>query len=684
MKKLTIFMFSLLVASFAAEAQQDRSMKAPGWDPKPQMHAVPPAYFNEHAVMLFQSETRDYKYEGKDVTLYSTEHTLIKVLDRTGIESFNQIPVPFKDGQTRVDSIKARTILPDGTTRDLKYEMLYVGGQSLFFALDGVEKNAEIEILVKYKSISSYFGTIHFQHRMPVLNTYFELNYPKEMTFNTKGYHGFPSGTEQIVGGHKQVKIAVANIPALQDQQQSFYDLYLMRLDYAIDHYTSRGGYETGESFTWDKFAQRLYNRFYNLGKDDNAAVGKYLTSLGIHGGETEAEKIKMIEDGIKTGIVEYSMMLGRTRDNNNLDSIITRKSATSEGMVRLFCACLRVAGINHELGMTTNREEHLLDEKFVNWSPLEDYVIYFPRQNKYLAPNHPFLRYPEIPHTMIANKGIFCKTNPETGFAIGSEVASSGAIIRKIPAPAASYSRIDQNIGITFNDDLEPEAEVTYSYTGYGAADLRTTLAEANAEGKKKIIENHILLADKREKIVKYSTVNEAFNSVYTKKPLEIKATVRVPQLMDKAGTKYMFRIGDVIGNQTNMYDTHQERILPVDIDYPNTQTRVITVNLPAGTKILNPEALRIHAAHEDRDNGNVTSYFNSDYTLVGNKLTVTVTEAYNQLHYTVYEYPNYKKVVNAAADFNKVSIVLEQTKTNRPVKKAKVAAVNTPTKHA
>ncbi len=677
-------MLSLLVASFAAKAQQESVPKFQDWDPKPKMHAIPPEYFNEHAVIIFDGQKREYKFEGNDITLYSTMHTLIKVLDRRGIEEFNIIPVPFRYNHTRIDSIRARTILPDGTTRDIKYEMLYVGGQSLFFALDGVEKNAEIEIMVKYKSLSSYFGSVHFQHTIPVLNTYFELDYPKEMTFNTKGYHGFPSGTEQIVGGHKQVKIYVPNIPALEKQPQSFYDLYLMRLDYAIDHYTSRGGYQAREPFTWDKFAQNLYRDYYSFTKKDTAVVSKFLTSIGIRGGESSLEKIKMIEDGIKSTIVQYNYLY--ENDYNNLDSVISKKSGTVNGITKLFCACFRVAGINHELGMVSDRSEHLLDAKFVNWDPLDYFIFYFPGHNSFLTPNNTYLRYPEVAHDNINNKAVFCRTNPESMFNIGKDVIAPEAIIRMVSAPAASYTKNNLNASITFNEDFEPEAEATYSYTGYSAADLRISLAEANGENKKKLIEKQIQLADQPEKIVKYNTVNEAFNSVYAGKPLEIRATVRVPQLMDKAGSKYMFRIGEVIGSQINMYDAHHERILPVDLEYPHSESRTITVNLPAGCKVQNADALRMHAEHNDLDNGNVTAYFNSDYKITGNKLVVTINEWYSRLHYPVAEYEAYRKVVNAAADFNNVSLVLEPAKAKNTVKKpkAKVAAVKTPAKHA
>jgi hypothetical protein len=54
----------------------------------------------------------------------------------------------------------------------------------------------------------------------------------------------------------------------------------------------------------------------------------------------------------------------------------------------------------------------------------------------------------------------------------------------------------------------------------------------------------------------------------------------------------------------------------------------------------------------------------FVSNYTLEGQTLTVTINEYYKQLYAPLERYEDYRKVVNAAADFNKVTLVLEKKK--------------------
>ena len=58
----------------------------------------------------------------------------------------------------------------------------------------------------------------------------------------------------------------------------------------------------------------------------------------------------------------------------------------------------------------------------------------------------------------------------------------------------------------------------------------------------------------------------------------------------------------------------------------------------------------------------GKVTCKFQSDYKVDGNKVTVSIEEYYSQLHYSLAEFNAYKNVINAAADFNKVTILLQK----------------------
>lgn len=52
----------------------------------------------------------------------------------------------------------------------------------------------------------------------------------------------------------------------------------------------------------------------------------------------------------------------------------------------------------------------------------------------------------------------------------------------------------------------------------------------------------------------------------------------------------------------------------------------------------------------------------FVSGFTKEGNNVNIHVREEYRNLYYPVSQYEDFKKIINAAADFNKIVLVLEK----------------------
>ena len=104
------------------------------------------------------------------------------------------------------------------------------------------------------------------------------------------------------------------------------------------------------------------------------------------------------------------------------------------------------------------------------------------------------------------------------------------------------------------------------------------------------------------------------------------------------------------------------KERKLPIDLAFPHSLDRQITVRIPQGYKVTNPEAVRFDVVHRPQD-GTRSMGFVSDYKMEGDAMVITITEYYNLLHYPKSEIGNFRKVINAAADFNKVVLVLEKS---------------------
>jgi hypothetical protein len=234
---------------------------------------------------------------------------------------------------------------------------------------------------------------------------------------------------------------------------------------------------------------------------------------------------------------------------------------------------------------------------------------------------------------------------------------------IRTINPLPASESQNNTTAEISFTKDMEATAEVTYSWTGYNATDIRASISAWPRDKMKDLVKKLLPLADAQEDIVNYKILHETFDNAYTNKPLELTATIKTPQLTEQAGKDYLFKLGALIQDQAELY-TEEDRKTPVDLGYPSMSVRRITVNIPKGYKIMNPNAIKMHADYVDEKMKPVLS-FNADYSIVtdkknGDKLIVTVTESYTQIHYSVADYQRFRKIFNTSADFNKVTLLL------------------------
>ena len=99
------------------------------------------------------------------------------------------------------------------------------------------------------------------------------------------------------------------------------------------------------------------------------------------------------------------------------------------------------------------------------------------------------------------------------------------------------------------------------------------------------------------------------------------------------------------------------KKRQLPVLIQYPHALDRVIVFTIPKGYQVKNPEDLNMHVTDAGETMGFISSYTSKDA-----ELTVTLHEFYKQIAYPLYKFEDFRKVVNASADFNKIVLVLEK----------------------
>ena len=106
-------------------------------------------------------------------------------------------------------------------------------------------------------------------------------------------------------------------------------------------------------------------------------------------------------------------------------------------------------------------------------------------------------------------------------------------------------------------------------------------------------------------------------------------------------------------------MYQEKPRR-LPVELPFPHTLNRTIVLHIPEGYIVKNPDDLNMNVVH--KQNNIITMGFVSSYTLNDNTITITINETYHEISYPLSQFEEFKKIINASADFNKVTLVLEK----------------------
>jgi hypothetical protein len=138
-----------------------------------------------------------------------------------------------------------------------------------------------------------------------------------------------------------------------------------------------------------------------------------------------------------------------------------------------------------------------------------------------------------------------------------------------------------------------------------------------------------------------------------------EINVDFNSSHFLEKAGPRILFKAGELIGPQVEMY-RDDKRVNEVENEFNRGYDRIIRIQIPSGYTIKNPQDLKIDITYKDKDK--TPFLFQSDYAIKDNILEISIKEYYKEIFAPLARYEDFRKVINASADFNKVTLVLEK----------------------
>lgn len=604
-------------------------------------------------LVLKQHSRYEYVVEDNQFLTYVTFHRIIRVNNTEAIQKHNRIVISMYNTIDLTD-LKARVINKDGkpvyfdksNLKELKEEA--TGNAYRIFAMEGVELGSEIEYFFVRKMGPNLFETVFLQSDALTRNSSFLLSCPAHLKFDFRSYNGYPAVNEEKKSDRNVYTAGMDNVPAIREEPFSFSAANRMRIEFKIAYNTA---HSSTRMYTWEEAARTFHKLLSDVSKNDEKAIEKFIKTLNDDPSKDQAYRIKNIERKIKTG-VRVDKESG-DKSLSELELILKNKIASNQGITKLFFNVFNKTGIPCNPVITCSREKVRFDGDFDTWSYLDDYLLYFPDTKGFLAPYVFETRYPMVPPEYTAQKGLFLEP-----FSVGN-VNSALSSIREIPAADYRWNLDNLEIDVTFDEDMsENRIRQKREFGGYNAAFFIPYYDLMTDDQRGKMVEE-IVKQTAPDAIIKSSEAktlpgNEVDNFL-------IDTDFTSAHFLEKAGPRILFKAGELIGPQVEMYSDN-ERTAMVENDYNRGYYRVIRIKIPDGYLVKNPGDLKMDVTYKE---GDKTPYlFQSDYTLKENVLAIVIHEYYKEIFAPLSRYEDFRKVINAAADFNKVTLVFEKKK--------------------
>lgn len=625
------------------------------WEDSPSIHELTEEEAKESEVYIKLSIATEIFYSDNNSAIeYYMRHVIIHVNDADAVDKHNKVYMPgsFADPNLYTIIEKARVIKPDGKTieldqNDILEETNEEEDQSYrYFALEGVEVGDEIEYFYIYPRSPSLYGNIYrMQSDVFKREATLTIVTPANLENAFVSLNGFPEMTADSTYDINYYSATAKNLAALSEDE-SFAAYNASRA--GVAYYLYKNHYN-GKTFDFYSTMSNFLGRTFAEIDPKKSGVIKLIKSMDIGESWSDEDKIIYVENYIKKNFIYIKEGVEGLGD---LKNVVKKKYGNDLGFTQLYGTIFNELGIDYEVVYTCDRNDLEFLEDFKCQLFVQEALFYFPDTKKYMAPVGLNTRYGFPPAQYTNTKGLFTRF-----MTIGGNMAGIGKV-KYIDAVPAEETVDEFTITLDFDELPNTHSHFERNLTGYDALQYQTFYALLDGESQEEINDILVKYIDEDMEVKEVKVMNTK-DSDFGKKPLRVEADFVSEIFVTKAGNNYLVNVGKMIGPQSNLYQ-EGERQMAVSNHFNRAYKRTLVINVPEGYELANLENLEVDITF-DKD-GEKDMGFTAEYTLEGNVLTVYVEEYYNTIDYPISEYENFETQINAAADFNKVAILLKK----------------------
>jgi len=648
MKPINSFILFLFITS-TSFAQTVPFFKSYNWELNPK-YTIESS--DKDMIAIKDKVVTEFIFENQNLIEYYLEHKILWLNSDDRIEEYTKVYLPSANDASQV-VINVRIIKKTGEiivldkSRILGSENEKTGIKFNYFSIDAIEKGSIIEYYYVAKRRPKLQGAmVDIESDYDKQTVEFDLYAPSNLSFSFKSFN-LETTVKKIENITEKThwKFSAKDVKAVNNEDKAPYNASIGFIMYKLHENTANNAIIT----SYYNVAQNLFDFYYSTYSElEKKLIHKFAKNFKFDEDLKDENKARIIDLFIKENIYISE------NDSENLTNVLKTKTANETGVIKLYIALFEKFNVTHEMVLTSNRLLLKFDKDFEATNFLQEFLFYFPASKKYLSPSKFGTRFGFPPPYFMNNFGLFI-----TGYDINGKrkAFSEVKFIEGIPA---SLSSDEMLIEVNFNtkDLTKNTIALERKLNGYYAMNLHPFMNLIQPNRINEVIDQYFVQnSDKNAKVLKREFINED-PSLFGVKPFVVKFDISSEYFVEKTGDKYLFKLGDLIGPQMEMQQ-EKKRILPLEAEFNRSYYRTIKIHIPEGYQISNLEDIIIKNSYATKDKE--LFIFDSYYTLEGDVLTVTADEHYRETFVAPEIFEAYRTVINSAADFNKVTLILE-----------------------
>ncbi len=642
--KQAVLSFLLLIVFHSWS--QTYNYKTYDWDQEPAKVDLTAEEKKEPAIII--EETRNMEYimnAANEMERYLFVHRTVYVNEEKAVEDYNKVYLSISNPDNLI-TFKARTINPDRKIAEMfKGNLISTtedGNKYMKLAVEGLQKGGILEYFYVQKVSVSYYGTEYVQSKVRKRKVDLSITSAKHLLFYAKTYNGLPEAKDTIINKKHVLSLIAENIPAIDSEPYSAVNAAMGRMEYKYKYNSDK---EDNSVFNLTQAGIRYYKGFYT-NNAESKKVKKIIADLNLKS-LGEEEKIQTVENYIKTQI---NLITGG--EAINLDEVLEKKYGTVDDICKVYLNFYKQLQVKCDLVICSERSDRKFDPDFDGWNFFDDFLIYFPTYKKFICPSKYVYRYGLTPYEYLDNYALFMKE-----VTLG-DIKSATTAMKKIEVKDATDHYDNSLYTISFKTNFEPSIHITRALYGYAAQNIRPYYFYQTEAEQKNMIDQFAKQGEEKAKIMNLQVRNFDLTNNDATKEFIVDYDITSPSFMANTGETFLLNIGLLIGKQSEMY-FEKERKLEIDVNNPHRYERTFNIQIPLGYKISNLEALNKNVQLTGSSSEDYAGFISS-YEIKDNLLSLVVKEYYNFTTLPASNFEGFKKVINASADFCKITLII------------------------